>query len=111
MIKSLILYDEFGPGMGLPSMKESFHNVPYDGETAVIDYLKSGGQTNGVSMGKTYDFITGDEIEHERVHYSDDEYSWTSALIYYVENYNLRLSSEFEKHIKKKLKERDNGER
>ena len=37
---SLIMYDEFGPGMGLPSMRENFADAPYPEKERIIQYLK-----------------------------------------------------------------------
>ena len=95
---SLIQYDEFGKNMDLPSIKDSFNKGKYDGQSKIIDYLKKG-KVTAVSMGKVFDVFTGKEIMHENKLMNDGMFSWTSALIYYVENYNLRLPEEFEKHV------------
>lgn len=95
---SLIHYNEFGPGMGFPSLKDSFYESEYEGQSKIVDYLKSG-QTHMVGMGKTYDVLTGEEIEHEILFMDDGKYSWISTLIYYVEKYNLRLPHEFEEYV------------
>ena len=45
MSKCLIMFDEYGPGMGLPSMKASFESAPYYGIDKIIAYLKNGIKT------------------------------------------------------------------
>lgn len=95
---SLIHYDEFGKDMGFKSIKDSFNEKPYNGKSKIVDYLKNGTK-NAVRMGKVFDIVTGQEIMHESVFMNDGKFSWNSVLIYYVENYNLRLPKEFEKHV------------
>lgn len=92
---SIIQFEEFGPGMGLPSMKDSFANAPYSGKDKVINYLKNGKKTySATSYGR--DVFTGEVIPGERCGMTDGEYSWNSSLAYYVEKYNLRLPQAFE---------------
>jgi len=92
---SLIQFDEFGPGMGLPSIKDSFSKAPYAGKEKVIAYLSKGRKTY-VATSYSRDVFTGEMIPGERCGMTDGEYSWNSALAYYVERYNLRLPLEFE---------------
>lgn len=89
-------YEELGSGMGFPSMKDYFENEPYPEQNSIIEYLQHNGVVKMISMGHKYDFITGEEIEHETLHYTDRHFVWTSTLIYYVKKYNLRLPKEFE---------------
>ena len=39
---SLIQFEEFGPGMGFPSIRDSFSKAPYSGKEKVIAYLSKG---------------------------------------------------------------------
>lgn len=95
---SLIHYDEFGPDMGFPSLKDSFYESEYEGQSKVIDYLKSG-KVSMVGMGRSYDVVTGEEFEHEKLYMNDGVYRWNSALIYYVEKYNLKLPDKFIRYV------------
>lgn len=95
---SLIMYDEFGKGMGLPSMKESFEDEPYPGKDQVLQYLKQGQKTY-VKVTIPSDVYTGEQIDMENCGMNDGVYSWLSVLIYYVEKYNLKLNEEFMQHV------------
>ena len=94
----LYRYDEFGPGMGYPSMKESFCAEPYPGQDRIVKYLRSGRKTIA-ACSRAEDVFTGELIPDERCGMTDEEYSWTGPLAYYVEKYNLRLAPEFEKKV------------
>lgn len=98
---SLIQYDEFGKGMGFPSIKGSFNADKYEGQEEIIEYMKKGKITM-VSVGRDIDIVTGETIPYEKVFMNDGEYRWTSTLRYYVEKYNLRLPKEFEEHVIKR---------
>lgn len=92
---SLIQFEEFGPGMGFPSMKTSFSQSPYPNKDKVIAYLSKGRKTYSATS-HSRDVFTGEMIPGERCGMTDGEYSWNSALAYYVGKYNLRLPSRFE---------------
>ena len=97
-MKSLIRYEEFGPGMGFPSIRDSFCSTPYEGEKAIVEYLMRGETTlQSTSMAK--DKITGEILPIRLCLMSDGEYSWASSLAYHVEKYHLRLDPEFEKKV------------
>ncbi len=36
--------------------------------------------------------------------YSDNEWMWTDALIYYIEKYHFKVSKKFEKHVLNQVK-------
>lgn len=99
----LCMYDEFGPGMGLPSMKESFQPEGYSGQEMIIRYLRQEGEDNMACPGVLTDIFTGERIPGEMTHKADGVYSWTSSLAYYVEKYNLRLPEHFEQHVRKRM--------
>ena len=92
------MYDEFGKGMGLPSMKENFEDGPYPGKDQVLQYLKQGKKTY-VKVTIPSDVYTGKRIDMENCGMNDGVYSWLSVLIYYVEKYNLKLNEEFMQHV------------
>ncbi len=94
-MKSLMNYDEFGPGMDLESMKKHFEAAPYQGQEKIVFYLDNGTKTyTRASRGR--DVFTGEVIKGSYTGMTDGEYSWTSVLSYYVKNYNLRLPKELE---------------
>lgn len=97
-MKSLIMYDEFGPGMGFKSMKESFSKEPYYGKDKILNYLKNGEKTYA-RAACAKDIFTGAPIGGEYVGMTDGEYTWNSILIYYVETYNLHLIKDFEEKV------------
>lgn len=99
-MKFLMMYDEFGKNMGLPSIKESFSAEPYPEKNAIISYLRHGKKTYA-STRVPMDVISNDVIPGEEYGVTDGEYSWLSTLPYYVEKYNLRLPKEFEKKVLK----------
>ena len=98
MSKCLIKFNEYGPGMGFPSMKASFENAPYSGIDRIIAYLENGKKTY-TATSKARDFFTGDIIQEENCGMTDGEFSWNGSLIYYVKKYNLRLLKEFEDYV------------
>ena len=95
---SLIHYNEYGPGMGFPSMKDSFEETKYFGQDRIAAYLINGRKTYAAA-GRSRDFFTGEEIPGELCGMTDEEYSWISDLSYYVKTYNLRLPKEFEDKV------------
>ena len=100
MTKCIFEFDEYGPGMGFPSIKESMLDKPYEGMDQIIAYLKKGKKTYAAA-GRAYDFFTGEVIPGERCGMTDGIFSWISSLAYYVEKYNLKLSPEFEEYVLK----------
>jgi len=95
---SLIQYDEFGKGMGFPSLKDSLNDEKYEGQEKIVEYLKNGHVTMA-SPGRDIDVVTGVEIPGEKVFMNDGKYSWTTTLIHYVKKHNLRLPKEFEEYV------------
>lgn len=98
MDNRLFNYDEFAPGMGYPSMKESFCAEPYPGQSRIVSYLRNGRKTFA-SCSRARDVFTGAPIQDERCGMTDEEFCWMGPLAYYVEKYNLRLLPEFEKKV------------
>ena len=96
--KRLFEFDEYGPGMGFPKMKESMDVSPYTGIERIVDYLRKGRKTYAAA-GRAVDFFTGEVIPGERCGMTDGEYSWVSSLPYYVEKYYLRLPKDFENKV------------
>lgn len=94
-------YDELAPGMGFPSMKDSFYEKPYPAKESVLNYLKSG-KIHMVTAARMVDVFTGKITNLQNVHMNDGKYSWSSSLIHYIDKYNLRLPEEVETDILKK---------
>lgn len=95
---SLINYEEFGPNMGFKSMREFFESAPYEGQDKIVFYLDNGTPTY-VRANRGKDFFTGKTIPGTYTGMTDGEYSWSSVLSYYVQEYNLRLPREFEEKV------------
>jgi hypothetical protein len=95
---SLIHYDEFGPGLGFASMKESFCENSYNGLEKIAQYLDKGKITY-VTASFAKDVLTGKTLPIQHCGMTDGIYSWTSSLSYYVRTYHLRLLKEFEDYV------------
>ena len=101
MDKILFLFDEFGKGMGLPSMKDFFMDEKYEHQDDIVYYMRNYGKPGMAAPMLTRDFFTGEYSGGGLVHFSDGEYAWTSDLPYYVEKYNLKLPDDFIEHVLK----------
>ena len=101
-MKILNQYEEFGPGMGFPSMKEFFQSGKYENQDKIVRYLRTGEPVMVQTM-LPRDVFTGEPLGIEKVFINDGEYIWSSDLAYYVEKYNLLLPDEFIKHVLKKI--------
>lgn len=97
------MYDEFGPGMNLPSMRDAFQSERYPGQDMIVKYLRENGKVHMACPGISRDKITGERLTVEMTHMDDGVYSWTSSLAYYVDKYNLRLPEEFESHVRRHM--------
>lgn len=96
-------YEEFGPGMGFPSIKEYLQDEPYKSKGDILAYL-NGGNVHMVTASVFNDVVTGKQTDRELVYMDDGVYSWSSKLPYYVETHNLRLPKEFETHVLKQMR-------
>ena len=66
----------------------------------ILGYLREG-KIKGMIMGFVPDLLSESKIRIPASILTDGEWCWTEDLIYYVEKYNLRLSEEFVRHMKK----------
>lgn len=98
MSKCLFEFNEFGEGMGFPSIKDFCLDDAYPGKDKIIKYLNNGKKTYA-STAKAQDVITGNRLDVELYGMTDGEYSWLSTISYYVDKYNLRLPKEFENKV------------
>lgn len=98
MSKFLMMFDEFGPGMGLPSIRTAISSDEYNGKDKIIRYLKNGKRTFA-STRIPRDVLSHKKINIEECGMTDGEYSWISTLPYYVEEYNLHLPKEFTEKV------------
>lgn len=102
MMKILNQYEEFGSGMGFPSMRDYFQSDKYENQGKIVSYLKTGKPVM-VQTSMARDVFTGAPLGTEKVFVNDGEYAWSTDLAYYVEKYNLLLPDAFMKHALKKI--------
>ena len=76
-------------------MKDDFADTPSPFCVKILNYLNSG-EVTLASPSSAIDVFSGERINATNCILTDGEYSWSNALGYYVEKYNLRLSKEFE---------------
>ena len=93
-------YEEFSPGMGLPSIKEHIQREPHKSKAALLKHLRSG-QVHMVTASRIVDILSGEKTNIELVFMNDGKYSWTSKIPYYVDKYNLQLPDDFVEHVLK----------
>ena len=91
-------YEELAPGMGFPSMKDSFESEPYTTKETILNYLRAG-KAHIATAARIVDVYSGENTFQPLLHLNDGEYTWTTKLIYYIDKYNLRLPSEVEQNI------------
>ncbi len=96
-------YHELAPDMGFPSMVDSMAKGTYASKEAILTYLRNG-KVHMVTASKVVDALTKAQTKIDLVFMNDGSYAWTSAIIYYVDRYNLQLPDEFVNHILKKSK-------
>lgn len=98
-------FDEFGPGLGFPSIKEFISPEPFDHKNTIVEYIKAG---HGCMASPIFikDVITGERVFRPRVTMHDGVYLWSSSLIYHVEKYNVRLPEEFIAHVLERTRSR-----
>lgn len=91
-------YAELEPGRNFPKLKDSFEKVAYPHKSDVLHFLLNG-TVDFARVSRAKDVFTGDFIPTEVRVMHDGEFYWSSTLAWYVEKYNLRLPTDFEKHI------------
>ena len=96
-MKILNQYEEFGQGMGFPSMKDFFQSDKYENQDKIAKYLRTGTPVM-VQTAYAIDVFTGEPLKIEKVFVNDGVYAWSNDLAYYVEKYNLKLPDAFMKH-------------
>ena len=105
LLKPVVCFRESMSGPGdAPSMRTAISDVPWPDQDGVLGYLRS-----GYVYGMTFGGMSGDHLEQSRritvdidgepqpagLLMTDGEYFWYSALIYYIDNYNLQVPDEF----------------
>ena len=91
-------YDEFGPGMGYPSIKHYLLEEPHPAQTVLLQYMKKA-HVHMVTASRFSDAVTGETIHSELCFMNDGQYMWSSRIIYHVEKYNLCLPEAFVRHV------------
>ena len=104
-------YEEFAPGMGLPSLKDYVCPDSYEGKEKIVAYMKMG-DVHLASPSLVVDLLTGKRTGWTRVHMNDGTYSWSSNFLYHLEKYNIRLEPEIEADILRRYKAmKESGEK
>ncbi len=91
-------YNELAPDMGFPSMLDFMAKGTYASKETILAYLRSG-KVHMVTAAKVVDALAKTRTKVDLVFMNDGNYAWTSAIIYYVDKYNLQLPDEFVHHI------------
>lgn len=103
---SLSNYVELNPGLdkneyNLLEMKDCFNDIGYPFQKEIVNYLKNGKPLGLCLAGYKYDFVDGEKIKYSS--YMDEDYTWSSVIIHYIEKYNLRLPKDVEMNIINKI--------
>ena len=91
------MYKEIG-GDGYPPIRELLSEAPIEGKVIVSRYLKEQPDV-AASPGFMKDEITNERIPGTLLMYSDGVYAWRSEVVFYFDEYNLRLPEEFINHV------------
>ena len=97
------IWNEFNPTSS-KSIKSDFQEQPSMYKNEIISYLRNG-KLVLASPERRIDLVTGKSMPQTKAIFTDGEFSWSDALIYYVDHYNLRLPAEFEIKIIDKIYE------
>ena len=84
----------FNEHVGTLTMKKDAKIERHPEKELILEYLKSF-DMDAVCAGKVYDMIKKEYTDVTIVTYSDGEYYWDSADVYYFENYDIELEPEF----------------
>jgi len=105
----LLKYEELSPGFGYESLKGNISDEPYEYKDEMLKYMKTHGKTT-LASGLLQDKISGEvpQIKGQclkNILKTDGVAGWSTAIEYYIENYNLRLPKEGEEYFIKNIKE------
>ena len=92
-------WKEFNP-LAEKSIKDDFRESPSPYCQKIISYLDNG-HVSAAAPANDTDVITGKSMNKTICIMTDEEYSWSSSLGYYVKEYNLQIPKEFEEKILK----------
>ncbi len=73
--------------------KYKFCKEKYKGQDEVLEYMKSG-VVYGAKAEVLHDVFSNASIPYESLVLTDGNYKWSTELMYYVEQYNLRVPNE-----------------
>ena len=73
---------------------------PNKKKAEILSYLRNA-EIIAAAPGIMKDVLTGKSTGREMLLYSDGNFVWRSEVIYYVEEYDMELPTEFVKHITK----------
>jgi len=80
------------------SIQDLISDEPIAGKSKVLSYLKSR-PVSAAAPAVLIDVITGESIQSALTSHNDGVYWWRSDVIYYFEEYNLKLPDEFIEHV------------
>ena len=69
-------------------------------KNTILKYLRSFNE-DCVSAGKVFDEIENKQVDIALISYTDGEFYWNEADIYYFENYDLKLEDDFVQKVLK----------
>src|SRR5437764_8504947 len=112
MLKPVVRFREFPFGTASdPSMRECMSDAPWEHQSDVVAYLRSGlilGVTMGADLADWFDrphkanpTING-RVEGGTTEMTDGVWFWYAGLIHFVEKYNVRVTAEFIAHAKRR---------
>lgn len=94
---SIGLYKENTKDSSLPSIYDDINRFTGD-KNKVLQYMKKC-RVLAAAPSILHDVITGQPIHKELTFMTDGVYGWRSDIIYYVENYDLRLPDDFMRYV------------
>ena len=103
-MKSLNIYSDYMSDSTVGSIKDNISEKPIENKTVLLKYLKNRRAIASI-IGVPIDVISGETITDDGwLLFSDGEYEWSNDIVYYFENYNLKLPDDFINHVLKKQK-------
>ena len=91
-------YDELEPGHNFPKLKDALEKAAYPHKDLILHFLMNG-TVDCTRVSRVRDVFSNEVIPYEVHVMHAGEFYWSSTLVWYVENYNLRLPVDFERYI------------
>lgn len=84
---------------GCPSINDYIYTEKQENADEIIRFLLNAGHLEFGSTANSNDILTGEDTGMRQYVRSDGEYMWPIDLVYYIENHNLHIPEDFERHI------------